>query len=646
MRTRLLYRSLFLWVVILIVVLTVRKSTYSNVPVSLSQHASDTKTGPKPVTENTKPGTGNVLQINDVGQLAKVVESSSTQTAADPAKTKDNTPPKDSDVQKFFRSFFKIVMKNEPSGIAKLEKYSSDCRVVEDVGYWESDEARWGLLSFDDLNRCLMISKQEKQHLSQTHQKFVQELQLLSFPEQNDFYQKDGIVVVGGSKFSILAFEMIKVIRAHGSSLPVEVFIPPGESDPEFCTFIKSNLNAKCISIDRIFPPDIVESYNFKGYQFKSLAMLASSFENLLLLDADNLPIVDLDDIFQSQVYRDNGMIIWPDYWRRTTSPKYYSIAQISVDFTHRARNFVDDLTPSSVYTDYEKMDPYSDIPLHDFQGALPDPSTESGQLMINKKTHLSSLLLSFYYNVHGPKYYYPIFSQGRSGEGDKESFIAAAHYYNLTYYQVKSSTGSDGYHKKDGSGFKGIAMYQRDFREDYQSYLSTKREVLAQYGEINGANSTDDFVPRSSVAKNLGFDPNYSAVKFHQKHYGNKASSMFVHCNIPKFDPLMMYRNNENVYQGQHFRSFNNLKELKGFDLELTIFKIFKDHVCTKMQNSASSWGSFGFGGTSGTKNLIQFQYLTTELKDLQERDEMCLYIQKRYEYLSQNGLDTVTPL
>ncbi|KAK7679537.1 Golgi alpha-1,2- mannosyltransferase [Cerrena zonata] len=42
------------------------------------------------------------------------------------------------------------------------------------------------------------------------------------------------------------------------------------------------------------------------------------------------------------------------------------------------------------------------------------------------------------YYNYYGPDYYYPLLSQGAAGEGDKETFIAAAHKLKLPYYQVK----------------------------------------------------------------------------------------------------------------------------------------------------------------------------------------------------------------
>ena len=69
----------------------------------------------------------------------------------------------------------------------------------------------------------------------------------------------------------------------------------------------------------------------------------------------------------------------------------------------------------------------------HDCKGSIPEASSETGQLLINKNS-FQTLILAMYYNYYGPDYYYPF---SVKGEGDKETFIAAAHKLDLPYYQV-----------------------------------------------------------------------------------------------------------------------------------------------------------------------------------------------------------------
>ena len=70
--------------------------------------------------------------------------------------------------------------------------------------------------------------------------------------------------------------------------------------------------------------------FEFKGYQYKALAILLSSFENVLLLDSDNIPAHSPEELFENDPFKSYGLVVWPDYWKRATSP-YYNIADIDV---------------------------------------------------------------------------------------------------------------------------------------------------------------------------------------------------------------------------------------------------------------------------------------------------------------------------
>jgi alpha 1,2-mannosyltransferase len=79
--------------------------------------------------------------------------------------------------------------------------------------------------------------------------------------------------------------------------------------------------------------------------------------------------------------------------------------------------------------------------------------------MLINKRTHLKTLLLSIYYNIYGPEYYYPLLSQGVLGEGDKETFMAAALVAAESYYRVKTGVIAVGRH--NGQEYMTTGMVQ-----------------------------------------------------------------------------------------------------------------------------------------------------------------------------------------
>lgn len=72
-------------------------------------------------------------------------------------------------------------------------------------------------------------------------------------------------------------------------------------------------------------------------------------------------------------------------------------------------------------------------------------------------------------YNVYGPKYYYPLLSQGSQGEGDKETFAAAAIYLDQPYYLVERSVDPLGFFQKNNQqDFRGVGMLQYDPIDDF----------------------------------------------------------------------------------------------------------------------------------------------------------------------------------
>ncbi len=250
-----------------------------------------------------------------------------------------------------------------------------------------------------------------------------------------DLFSGTGIVTVAGGAYFAPAIVSIRMLR-RVSNLPVHIFIADHtEYEPELCERVFPALNAECFTMSDFLAQDSVDVTHF---QLKALAILFSSFETILYLDSDCFAVRDPLEILSSEPFESTGLVTWPDYWKATEDPVFYNIAGMS-----------------------------------NFPLGLPARSTESGELLISKSKHLSSLLLACYYNIYGPQYYYPILSQGAAGEGDKETFLAAAVVLGLPYYRVREHVGTIGYFTEEGE-FKGGAMVQYHPGDDLSVHNGT----------------------------------------------------------------------------------------------------------------------------------------------------------------------------
>ena len=160
-----------------------------------------------------------------------------------------------------------------------------------------------------------------------------------------------GIVMLAGARYSEFAATSLGMLRESGSKLPVEVWArDEAEETPGWC----AELAGEGIACRRLV--DHVDISALKHpYQWKVFTLLFSSFREVLFLDADDMPVRDPDDVFESEAYRQQGTILWPDYWKHSGSP----------------------WLPYIIGTNEEKSDMYMD-----------EKSVESGQIVWDKERH------------------------------------------------------------------------------------------------------------------------------------------------------------------------------------------------------------------------------------------------------------------
>lgn len=420
-----------------------------------------------------------------------------------------------------FSLLFKLLATSKPQcepltnyieGNSEIQKFMSD-----------DDE-----FSAEFLSKLLPLTKHEKDNLTESYQYFINNFKNLKLNvfgnEKKSKIKGTGIVMVGGSKFSWLSLLNIHQLRRSGSILPVEVYIPTeADYDHIFCDSILPELNARCVlGYEELPLKEFKNFFNIKAYEYKILSILVSSFENVLLLDSDNMAIDNPDALFDWDIYKKYNLVLWPDCWQRTTNPFLFELLNIDID-----------------YTPVEGKQNYS---LHDLKGAIPNPSTESGMLLVNKYKQLDTLLLTLYFNIFGFDYYYPLLTQGGAGQGDKDTFITAAYALNQTVYQVAQGLSFIGHFGKDGN-FNSGAL-----------------------GQCN---------PMTTEEKHT-FDNNIKNLSC--KNY------MFMHLSFPKFFPDEIVDNVRDK-DGNEIVEFDSVDW--SYDFELQLWEIMCQLLCSSYESN-----------------------------------------------------------
>jgi alpha 1,2-mannosyltransferase len=198
------------------------------------------------------------------------------------------------------------------------------------------------------------ITPPQVEQMRLAHQNFVEGISNLTLPYKSG---SRGIVSTAGGTHLPIFIVSLRMLRRSGSVLPVELFLRADEArgDNYLCQELLPSLNARCVILDDFFPTGLIK---LEKYQYKIFSVLFSSFEDVLLLDADNFPVHNVDHAFKTEPFTSTGLVTWPDFWISSASEKFYKIQG--------------------------KPCPLTTV----------RASTESGQVIVSKRTHSAVLQL------------------------------------------------------------------------------------------------------------------------------------------------------------------------------------------------------------------------------------------------------------
>ena len=506
-----------------------------------------------------------------------------------------------SNAHKFWKQIFTIFDENKMN---LQDQFGTLIEYTDKSKHLDGPKTKEALLS-----RATMLDEVVSE-LKKRHLLVVQQL-----PTQiaESTYNKGttGVVFIGGAKFSWLTYLAILALRETGTKLPVEVIMPKKldyTKEQDFCDKLLPELGAKCIIVPDTIGESALNGRSLFAYQFKSIALAISSFQHILLLDSDNIIVSNPDRVFNSPLYKKYGMITWPDYWKRTIYPKYYDIAGLNVNEHKRARH--DRFPLFEPINSKASLDvkPDDKVPYHDLEGAVPDLSTESGQLIINKATHGKTILLSLYYNIYGPDIFYKLFSLGEQGEGDKDTFVTAAIVCNEPHYLVKSFILSPGYFDTDNK-FNGVAMAQKNPLSDYNLFNDLVVDNFVKTGETMR-------VPEQIKRLDALSEKEFNSY--------NEVPIFTIHCNHPKIDPVL-YMQREDLYDPLEKRLKYRL--YNGMKYDKTIVSLSEEKV-VKTDFEYEQWLHIQ---EALCKKKLQFEHF----KDINAQD-LCEFVNNQVKWLS----------
>ncbi|OWZ00288.1 hypothetical protein PHMEG_00028556 [Phytophthora megakarya] len=161
----------------------------------------------------------------------------------------------------------------------------------------------------------------------------------------------------------------------------------------------------------------------------KVYAIYNSAFDQVLFLDADNVPVRDPAFLFRSEEFVRTGAVFWPDFWH-----PQYTIFHIMGD------SLLWPLLDMTYVNMFEQ---------------------ESGQLLIDRRRHAASMALVNFFTFHTPNH----FEQLKLVYGDKDLFRYAWIKLNVPFFMIQTPPAIAG--KVVNESFCGMTMVQHDANGD-----------------------------------------------------------------------------------------------------------------------------------------------------------------------------------
>eukprot|EP00644_Phytophthora_capsici_P008825 jgi/Phyca11/101795/e_gw1.6.244.1 len=239
------------------------------------------------------------------------------------------------------------------------------------------------------------------------------------------------------------AYATIRALRdVFGCKLPIEVWFVPDEMDysPESLAPLRTLQRNASFELKL---REIETNGKTIRFEAKIFAIYNSHFDQILFLDADNVPVRDPSFLFDTPEFVKMGAVFWPDYWH----PK-------NTMFQINSESLVWELLDMSFVDMFEQ---------------------ESGQLVLDRRRHAAPVQLAAFYAFHEPNY----FQKQKLAWGDKDLFRFAWLKLQVPFFMVQTPPAIAG--MMIGWTFCGLTMVQHDANGEVLFLHRNQRKLLGK---------------------------------------------------------------------------------------------------------------------------------------------------------------------
>lgn len=155
-----------------------------------------------------------------------------------------------------------------------------------------------------------------------------------------------GIVLCGGGSLLPGVWVTVNLLRQFGCKLPVELWhIGPEELPPVYRKLL-TPMDVRSVDAREVWHK-CVGAAPLSGWQAKVLAVVKSSFREVLYIDADNHPTKDPAFLFDDPLYTSTGALFWPDRIKHGPDSKLWELFDVPYrdEEMHETGQFVIDRT-------------------------------------------------------------------------------------------------------------------------------------------------------------------------------------------------------------------------------------------------------------------------------------------------------------
>ncbi len=119
------------------------------------------------------------------------------------------------------------------------------------------------------------------------------------------------------------------VLRKLGCKLPIEIWSFPDELES-----MPASTRRQLVSLSNVSfrVTSVRRTRTEKQFQIKGEAIAHSAFTEVLYLDSDNVPIRDPTFSFDSPAYKENGIVLWPDFVRNSPANPIFRLFGLYCD--------------------------------------------------------------------------------------------------------------------------------------------------------------------------------------------------------------------------------------------------------------------------------------------------------------------------